>query len=596
MKRTIFKEILPDVYHVLDACNVYILKHGDEAIAIDFGSGDWVAHLSDIGVNTLRHVLLTHAHRDQCYGLAKRSEWPFDVHCSGEDLRFFQPDRLKAFWRTYQSAGCPPNYAAPREPLPFVRGDMSDASELVWRDVTVGVVPTPGHTRGALTYMVNWNRKAIAFCGDAVHAGGTIHQPYHLEWDHWTGEGALAAWHGLERLSGCRVDVLCPSHGEVITKQAKRSILQTQKRVMAFVKAKGSVCAGAVERWFDVEHLGNGISRVLPNLYMWGGNTYLLADHNGEGLIIDPTSPSIERVTEVMALAGVGKLTVATATHYHRDHSDGLNWVRDHFGAKVWLHPWVSEPLVDRNVMDVPWLPTESIEPDRKLPEAGVFKWNTYRFQIRPFPGQTKWHCAFDTEVFGQHVLFSGDNFQPPTRWNGTGGFCAFNGSRFLDGFGQSAQVVLDLAPDLICNGHGCVYLYDADHYRRILKWANQAEKAVSDLCASSVWEQDYEPRVMHWTPFCSTVKAGKTITLRFAVRNVNKKMTLIVRPVLPDGWTVKQAQRQMPVLGNQERMVRFDICAPRKAEKGRYVIGADIEVNGHKGGETAVAIVDVLK
>ena len=36
------------------------------------------------------------------------------------------------------------------------------------------------------------------------------------------------------------------------------------------------------------------------------------------------------------------------------DHSDGLNWVRDQFGAQVWLHPWVSEPLVDRNVMDVP--------------------------------------------------------------------------------------------------------------------------------------------------------------------------------------------------------------------------------------------------
>ena len=38
-----------------------------------------------------------------------------------------------------------------------------------------------------------WNGKALAFCGDAVHAGGTIYQPYHLEWAHWTAEGSLEA-------------------------------------------------------------------------------------------------------------------------------------------------------------------------------------------------------------------------------------------------------------------------------------------------------------------------------------------------------------------------------------------------------------------
>ncbi|MBT5831850.1 MAG: MBL fold metallo-hydrolase, partial [Candidatus Latescibacteria bacterium] len=203
---------------------MYILKKGEDAIAIDFGSGQWLAHLSEIGVKNLNHVLLTHAHRDQCYGLASQTEWPFEVHASGEDTRFFQTDRLKAFWRTYQAGGCPPNYTAPREPLPFVKGDMGDASELFWKDTTIGVVPTPGHTRGAMTYVVNWGNKITAFCGDAVHEGGKLHQPYHLEWDHWTGEGALAAWYGLERLSGCRVDVLCPSHGEVMKQGANASI------------------------------------------------------------------------------------------------------------------------------------------------------------------------------------------------------------------------------------------------------------------------------------------------------------------------------------------------------------------------------------
>lgn len=597
MPKTMFKEILPSVYHVQDACNVYLLKCGEDAIAVDFGSGKWLAHLAEIGVKNLRHVLLTHAHRDQCYGLGTQTEWPFEVHCSGEDGRFFQADRLQAFWRTYQAGGCPPNYLAPRVPLPFVKGDVGDASELVWDGVTVGVVPTPGHTRGAVSYVVNWQGKSIVFCGDAVLENGKLHQPYHLEWDHWTGEGALSAWYGLERLGGCRIDLLCPSHGAVVAKGARACVRQTQKRILAFVKAKGSVCAGAIDHWFGVEALGNGISRVLPNLFMWGGNTYLLAGQNGEGLVIDPTLPSIERIGEVMAIAGVDRVTVATATHYHRDHSDGLNWVRKQYGAKVWLHPWVAKPMVDRNVMDVPWLPADSIVPDRLLPEEGAFKWGEYDFQIRPFPGQTLWHCAFDTDIFGQHVLFSGDNFQPPTRWNGTGGFCAFNGSRFIDGFGRSAQVVLDLKPDLICNGHGCVYRYDADLYRRILKWATQAEKAVRDLCPSGDWVQDYDPRMMGWEPFRTEARAGQTITLRFYVENArDQKVSVTVSPTLPEGWTSKQRQRSLTVLGHKKRRISFDVVIPKKIKGGRFLIGGEVGGNGQLMGEVAVAIVDIVE
>ena len=125
--------------------------------------------------------------------------------------------------------------------------------------------------------------------------------------------------------------------------------------------------------------------------------------------------------------------------------------MRSRWGAHVWLHPWVAEPIANRQRYDVPWLPAETIEAGRLLPEEGVFRWQEFRFQIRPFPGQTWWHCAFDTHVDGRHVLFSGDNFQPPTRWNGTGGFCAYNGSCFT---ASSARTGIDLAPDLICNGH----------------------------------------------------------------------------------------------------------------------------------------------
>ena len=587
-----YSEVLPDLFLCKDACNVYVLKRGDEAIAIDFGSGRWVDALPEIGVRHLRHVLLTHAHRDQCYGLSARANWPFEVHCSGEDARYFQADRLGAFWRTVQAGGCPGNYAAPREPLPFVRGDLGDAAELHWGDVTVGVAPTPGPTRGALTYVVDWDGKGAAFCGDAAHDGGTLHQPFHLEWDHWTAEGALAAWHGLERLGACRLDVLCPSHGPVVGAKARACMRQVQRRVMAFVKAKGSVCAGERDRWFPVERLNAGLVRVVPDLYHFGGNSYLLVGDGGEGLVIDPTLPSIEGLAEVLRATGVTRVTAATATHYHRDHCDGLNCARETFGASVWLHPWVAAPIANRDQMDMPWLPAASIAADRILPVHGRFQWNRYSFGIRPFPGQTWWHCAFDAEVFGRRVLFSGDNFQPPTRWNGTGGFCAYNGCRFSEGFARSAQVALDLKPDVICNGHGCIYRFHAGHYRRILKWAEQAEDAVRALCPHG-WG-DYDPRAMSWVPYRSSMAAGDgAASMAFHVANAGPEtMQVAVYPRLPEGWTALPEVGHMRVPAENRQAVVFEIRA--RAAVGRYVIGADVEVNGGLVGEAAVALVDV--
>ena len=257
-----------------------------------------------------------------------------------------------------------------------------------------------------------------------------------------------------------------------------------------------------------MEPLACGAARVLPHLYHFGGNSYLLVSDRGEGLVVDPTLGSIGQLKPLMREIGLKNIGVATATHFHLDHSDALNLVRAQYNAAVWLNPWAAAPLKDRDLYDVPWLPFESIAADRLLPQEGAFRWREYRFAIRPFPGQTWWHCAFDAAIDGRHALFSGDNFQPPARWNGTGGFCAFNGSRFADRFTRSAQTALDIAPQIICNGHGNIYRFAAGHYRRILRWSAKAEKAVQDLCPSAAWLADYDCRALRWQPFVSRARS----------------------------------------------------------------------------------------
>ena len=77
-----WKRVISGVYRFDDICNVYLIKKGTEAIVFDFGSGAWQSSLEDIGVSRVRHVFLTHAHRDQVAGLSAKPTWPFVVHAS----------------------------------------------------------------------------------------------------------------------------------------------------------------------------------------------------------------------------------------------------------------------------------------------------------------------------------------------------------------------------------------------------------------------------------------------------------------------------------------------------------------------------------
>jgi hypothetical protein len=197
--------------------------------------------------------------------------------------------------------------------------------------------------------------------------------------------------------------------------------------------------------------------------------------------------------------------------------------------------------------------------------------------------------------VDGCRVLFSGDNFQPPSRWNGTGGFCSFNGSRFRQGFTRSAQRVLDLAPELICNGHGCVYRFAPSHYRRILRWSSQAEAAVRALCPSAEWLADYDCRVFTWEPFVSRAKPGQRLSLSLVHHNHRRRaVELRVRAVGPVGWKVAPAQRRVRVQGGASCRLRFAVEVPADAAPGRHLVAAEVESGARSLGEVCAAMVDI--
>ncbi len=486
------EQLLPGFWRFEDTCNVYVLQRGEEAIAIDFGSGAWLEHLPALGIPRLTHVFLTHHHDDQCAGLARQACWPFTIHAPGGEEQFIDPAHAGESHRApWFIEGCPASYDAPRTRLANVQYDIGGFAWFFVNGFRLRFVHTPGHGPHALSVVFEHAGRQIVCCGDAAHAGATIWEPYHLEWDHWTGSGALAAWQGIERLQGLGIDLLCPAHGPVVTEQPRRMLQALSKKLLDFYRAKGHVSPGEVNRDLQPEQLGHDCFRYLPHLYQFGGNGYMLISESGEALVVDPWSSDLDTLAWLCDHLQV-RPTAMAVSHYHYDHCDGIPAVRERYAATAWLHPWVAEPWQDAARTILPWLLPIDLQPFNLWPEDGVWQWNEYTFAIAPWPGQTWWHCAFMAEVDGRRVLFGGDTFQPTALWNGTSGFCAFNNSRFLDGYLPSAELALAWKPHIIAAGHTNCYAFSPSKFRKITRWARQADQAVRALCPSGDLERDY--------------------------------------------------------------------------------------------------------
>ncbi|MFL5926298.1 MAG: MBL fold metallo-hydrolase [Gaiellaceae bacterium] len=56
------------MHRFVDTCAVYVLTSGNRALLVDFGAGEVLERLDELGVDGIDWVLHTHHHRDQCQG------------------------------------------------------------------------------------------------------------------------------------------------------------------------------------------------------------------------------------------------------------------------------------------------------------------------------------------------------------------------------------------------------------------------------------------------------------------------------------------------------------------------------------------------
>ena len=156
MPRPPIEPVAPGVFVVHDTCNVYVVRpEGTRtAVAIDFGSGLVLDHLAALGIDRLTHVLMTHHHRDQGQGLHRAIAAGIEVYVPATERDLF--DRVDQMWASRPIA-LDYNLRQDRfsllEPV-AVAGVVPEYRTTRWGGVELHALPTPGHTPGSLSYVL----------------------------------------------------------------------------------------------------------------------------------------------------------------------------------------------------------------------------------------------------------------------------------------------------------------------------------------------------------------------------------------------------------------------------------------------------------
>jgi glyoxylase-like metal-dependent hydrolase (beta-lactamase superfamily II) len=208
-----------DVFVWTDTTNVYVLRDGDAALLIDLGDGSVLDRLNDIGVRTVEWVLFTHHHREQCQGAPLLKGTTTKVGApEGEQALFERPTNFRRMNVRLEDPFTIHGVSYIRPPIQPIVLDkaLKPGERFAWRKYEITCLATPGNSPAAMMYVVELNGHRLAFTGDVMLNGATMHTWYDTEWDYGFAAGIRSLRKTVATLIDSKHDVMLPSHGPAI--------------------------------------------------------------------------------------------------------------------------------------------------------------------------------------------------------------------------------------------------------------------------------------------------------------------------------------------------------------------------------------------
>ena len=601
-------EVGAGVTRFRDTCNVYVLRSGRDAVLIDFGAGAVLDHLDELGVDRVTDVLLTHHHRDQAQGLARAVEhgarvWVPPVE---EELVAGMDER----WQTRKVAN---DYAVRQDRFSVlasvpVAGTVAEYRVGRYGGFDVFTLPTPGHTIGSVTYLVEVDGRRLAFSGDLLYDAGKVWSLAATQWSYSGVEGQVASILSLAFLAEREPDLLLPSHGEPID-DPQTALTETRARLTELMELRRDGPPWRIDRWLHApwEVLSAHLLRNRTSI----GTSYALLSDSGAALLIDwgydywtgmplggersANRPLLGSIFALHRDFGIQRVEAAVTTHYHDDHVAGLNLLRAVEGTEVWSPENVAPIIEDPLRYDLPCLWFEPIPVDRRLALREPVTWHEYELTAYPLPGHTLYAAAIAFEADGRRVLATGDQQALSGGPDGPDILNYQYRNRFrYDDYVASAELYRSLSPDLLITGHWPPREVTDAYLDRLL--ADGRRLAELHRRILPVEEVDFgaEGFGARIEPYRSSVRAGDHLDFDVAVRNpFDREAVAIVRFVAPAGWDVTHRLEEVSLGAKGEAVVRFRV-RPVGDPVRRARVAADLTVDGVPFGQQAEALVDV--
>ena len=596
----------PGVAVVRDTCNVYVLRNGREGVLIDFGSGAVLDRLDELELDRVTDVLVTHHHRDQVEGLARAAAEGIRIWVPPVEEELFTGADLR--WQARQLDN---DYDVRQDRYSLlasvpVAGTVDEYRRRSYGGVEVFTLPTPGHTAGSVTYLVEAEGRRLAFSGDLLYGHGRVWSLAATQWTYSGGEGLAYTILSTAALLEQEPDVLLPSHGEPVEDpHASVGLLRERLEELLALRLEQS---WNLERWLR-EPWVPVTPHLLRNRTSFGVSYALLSD-SGAALLIDwgydyapglgwGTEKATRRplLTSIAALRrdhGVERVEVVVPTHYHDDHVAGVNLLRDVEGTELWCPENFADVLEQPRRFDLPCLWFDPIPVDRRLPLERPFSWREYELTPYALPGHTLYAAALAFEIDGRRVLATGDQ---QAVFGGPDGPDLLNyqyRNRFrIDDFVESAELYRRLRPEIIVGGHWLPREVTPAYLDRLLADGRRVADLHRELLPLEEVDFGAEGFGVRIEPYRSETQPGGTVPLELEVRNpFAGEADAEVRLRVPGGWPEPAPQR-VTLPPNGTATLAFEVVAGREPVR-RARVAAELTVDGRLFGQQAEALVTV--
>ena len=606
-------QISPNLYLLRDTCNVYVLKNGDRAWLIDFGSGHVLKLLGQIGVTKVEGILHTHHHRDQCQGDARAVAERIPIHVPAHERHLFED--AENFWRNRRVFHL---YYVRNDFFTLTRnvpaaGVLRDYETFRWGPHELLIFPTPGHTLGSISLVGTVDGKKVAFSGDLIHSPGKVVNLYELQYQYGSPDGVDFATFSLSKLRELGPELVCPSHGEPFASPA----------------AGMTDLIGKMKGWYEAYSPGSTLTvenkpfAVTPHLICAHQTTatfYAVISESGKALFVDYGSasgnffsgfngaaPALDRmrfvehtIPELKARYGLKSIDVALPSHMHDDHLNGFPYLVRHHSAKIWCYENMVDVLQNPRGYNLGCILAEPIKVDRSFRHGERFKWEEFEFTVYYSPGHTEYQMAMFADLDGARVAFTGDAFFPTTgqapyqlRHN-----LIFRNWVENDSHVKSMRTILEHQPTLVAPGHGKPFLSNKEDMEDLQRRLDKQQGYFRSVVADPDCDFGLNPSWARLYPYQLEARPGTSAAVELRVHNYRAKpMPVEAALVLPASWKATPEVVSLTVPPRGDSSGGFTVTIPENWDRSqpRVAIAADIVADGQYLGEIAEGVVDLI-